>query len=50
MLGDLDLSFTFLWCPGHTGIEGNEEGDAAARYAADSPEVETISIRHDDAK
>lgn len=43
-------SLVFVWTPSHVGIVGNEEADAVARLAADSPEVDDISIRPEDAK
>ena len=48
-LVDLCSSFTFVWCPGNV-ITGNEGPDTAARYTVDSPQVDTIAIRPDDAK
>ena len=36
--------FTFGWCPDHVGIEGNKEAEAAARFAANSPEA--VSYTH----
>ena len=51
-LGHLGISFTFVWCPGHIGIESNEEADTTLRNAADSPhfDVDAISKRSDNAK
>ena len=40
-LEDRGLSFNFVWCPGHVGIQGNEEADAEARKAVDSPRCHT---------
>ena len=42
--------FTFVWCPVHIDIEGNEEADAAVRHAADNLHVDAIAIRLDDAQ
>ena len=39
-----------FWCPGYVDIEGNEEADAAAKHAVDSPQVDAIAIQSDDAK
>ena len=48
-VGNLALFFTFVWYPGHVGIQSNEEADAAARNAADSPQVDAIVIQPEDA-
>ena len=40
-LYDLGVSFTFVWCPRHTGIEGDEEADAAAINTALSYDMTT---------
>ena len=42
-LNDLGASTSFVWCPGHVGIGGNEEAGAAARHAADSPQDDAIA-------
>ena len=28
---------SFVWCPGHVGIQGHEKSNAEARHATDSP-------------
>ena len=47
---DLGSSFTFVWCPGHVGIQGSEVADVTTRNAADNPLIDVIPIRPDDAK
>ena len=44
---DLNSSFTFVWCPGNVCIE---EPDAEPRNPVDSPRVDAIAVRADDAK
>ena len=46
-LDDLGSSITFVWCPSHVGIEGNEECDAEARHSAVRPQVDAAAIRPD---
>ena len=43
-LNNIALSFTFVCCPGHVVIEGNEEAVAAARHLTDSPIADAIAI------
>ncbi|KAK7867868.1 hypothetical protein R5R35_008617 [Gryllus longicercus] len=43
-------SVTFIWCPGHVGILGNEEADSAARNAGNIQSEMDIEIRPQDAR
>lgn len=49
-LSQRGASVTFIWCPGHIGISGNEEADSAARNAANKPLEINTEIRPQDAR
>jgi ribonuclease HI len=39
------LKVTFVWCPGHRDILGNELADQLAKDALDSPSTPSLEIK-----